>query len=102
MKKVFLILSVIILLCFIYLAIINFGNYSSINFLNRNFTDIQIQKLLELGINLEIQQKKKIKDIVKENKDNLSEAIQVGEELETEILMAEKSVERSASDVREQ
>ena len=31
MKKVFLILSVIILLCFIYLAIINFGNYSSIN-----------------------------------------------------------------------
>ena len=65
-------------------------------------TDIQIQKLLELGINLEIQQKKKIKDIVKENKDNLSEAVQVGEELETEILMAEKSVERSASDVREQ
>ena len=43
MKKVFLILSVIILLCFIYLAIINFGNYSSINFLNRNLTDIQIQ-----------------------------------------------------------
>lgn len=43
MKKVFLTLSVIILLCFIYLAIINFGNYSSINFLNGNLTDVQIQ-----------------------------------------------------------
>ena len=46
--------------------------------------------------------KKKIKDTVKQNKGNLSEAIQVGEELEMEILMAEKVSERSASDGRGQ
>ena len=46
--------------------------------------------------------KKKIKDTVKQNKDNLSEAMQSGEELEAEILMAEKVSERSVSDGRGQ
>ena len=46
--------------------------------------------------------KKKIKDTVKQNKNNLSEAMQVGEELEAEILMAEKVAERSVSDGRGQ
>ena len=46
--------------------------------------------------------KKKIKDTVKQKKGNLSEAIQVGEELEMEILIAEKVLERSASDGRGQ
>ena len=46
--------------------------------------------------------KKKIKDTVKQNKDNLSEAMQVGEKLEAEILIAEKVAERSASDGRGQ
>ena len=46
--------------------------------------------------------KKKIKDTVKQNKGNLSEAMQVGEKLETEIIMAEKVAERSASDGRGQ
>jgi len=51
---------------------------------------------------IDTKNKKKIKDTVKQNKDNLSEAMQVGEEFEAEILMAEKITERSASDGRRQ
>ena len=44
---------------------------------------------------------KKQRISLKQNKSNLSEAMQVGEELEAEILMAERESERSASDGRE-
>ena len=46
--------------------------------------------------------KKIIKNTIKENKDNLSDAMQVGKELEAEVLMAEKVEGRSASDGRGQ
>ncbi len=42
--------------------------------------------------------KKKIKDTVKQNKDNLSEAMQAGEELESEKLMTEKVEEMNKGD----
>lgn len=41
MKRVFLILSVVILLGLIYLAILNFNNYADINLLYSNMIDIQ-------------------------------------------------------------
>ena len=65
-------------------------------------TEEQVKKLLELGISLESKSKKKIKDTVKQNKGNLYETIKAGEELEAEILMVEKTSERSASDGRGQ
>lgn len=46
--------------------------------------------------------KKIIKNTIKENKDNLSDVMQVGKELEAEVLMAEKVEGRSASDGRGQ
>ena len=46
--------------------------------------------------------KKIIKNTIKENKDNLSDVMQVGKELEAEELMAEKVEGRSASDGRGQ
>ena len=46
--------------------------------------------------------KKIIKNTIKENKDHLSDIVEAGEELEAEILMAEKVKERSASDGRGQ
>ena len=46
--------------------------------------------------------KKIIKNTIKENKDNLSDAMQVGKELEAEVLMAEKVEGRSVSDGRGQ
>ena len=43
----------------------------------------------------------KIKDTAKQNKENLNEAMQTGEELETEIELAERMDERSTNDGRE-
>ena len=65
-------------------------------------TDEQVKELSELGISLEGNSKKKIKDTVQQNKNNLSEVMQVGKRLEVEILMAEKVAERSTSDGRGQ
>ena len=46
--------------------------------------------------------KTKIKSVINQNRENLSSALESGVELETEILMAEKITERSASDGRGQ
>ncbi len=59
-----------------------------------DLTEEELKHLTEKKVN------KKIKDTVKQNKGNLSEAIQAGRELEAEILIAEKVSERSASDGR--
>ena len=44
--------------------------------------------------------RKKVKDIIKQNKDNLFEAMDIGEELETEIELAERMDERNTNDGR--
>ena len=62
-----------------------------------DLTDEEKKKIL-----VKINSKGKIKDTVKQNKGNLYETIKAGEELEAEILMVEKTSERSASDVRGQ
>ena len=45
--------------------------------------------------------KKKIRGIINKNKENLSEALESGENLETEIELAERMDERSTNDGRE-
>ena len=62
----------------------------------------KLEEVMAIVEEIDTKNKKKIKDTVKQNKDNLSEAMQVGEEFEAEILMAEKITERSASDGRRQ
>ena len=64
---------------------------------NPIFTDDEIVTLTK-----EKDCKKEIKSIIKENRDNISTALESGEELESEILMAEKVEERSVSDDRGQ
>ena len=75
----------------------------------RNLTQLQ-EELEKAGLDLTDEEKKKIlvktnskgkiKDTVKQNKDNLSEAMEEGVELETEIELAERGEERSTNNGR--